>query len=157
MNVNSQIKKYVQENNKWGLISTICTLIGIDRDFSKGKVNDNLQYIESELGNIYEEFDGENLLSGKENLTQDDFSKALFRLEKNFCKERLKDVEKIGIKLYGDKDPTKSSDNKTNNNQKKPQAPQEIVKEKSAVPVIVGGIGIAIIIIGVIVLKKIRG
>lgn len=104
-----KVHKLVIENVEKGdvdaLKSNIGVVINFDKNFSKGYVHENLEYIKRHKINLY---DGsldqtKPLLSNKSEYTDEDFSKAIFYLRKNFCKERLMDVQKIGQDLYKEK------------------------------------------------------
>ena len=103
--VNQLVMEAVRTKDIIGLKSAISTLINYDRNFSRGYVESNLEYIKRNGINIFEEFNHQKLISNKSSnqYTEKDFSDAIFYLEKNFCNERLEDVKKIGKVLYKEK------------------------------------------------------
>ena len=95
------IKKAIAEKDIIALREMVSSIIFVDRNFSKNRFYDILNYVNSKL-NIMDEcgLKGELISDTKTNYSQDDFSKALHLLENNFCYERIEDVKKIGRKLY---------------------------------------------------------
>lgn len=73
------------------------------RDFSDGKFDEAIRYIKANGIELKEAYNAKEPLvsEGKSELTDDDFSEAVYRLKNNFCDERIRDVKKIGKALYG--------------------------------------------------------
>lgn len=105
--INNTIKEILSDNDitdarkKEKLRETICTIIYFDKDFSSGQVKENLKYVEEKI-NIKENYNNKELFSDAK-ITEYIFSDAVLALQENFCDERLRDVEKLGKKLYGEK------------------------------------------------------
>lgn len=109
-NINRTIKKILEDHNmdeerkKRKLRETICTIIYLDRDFSKGQVNANFKYVQKQI-DIREKYNEGKLFSRIVDAEKVDgiFREAVFELQENFCDERLRDVERLGKRLYGEK------------------------------------------------------
>lgn len=72
------------------------------RDFSDGEFDEVLKYVLRSGINIMDDhLDGELVSDGKSSFVKSDFTKAVFMLKENFCKERIEDVKKIGKAVYG--------------------------------------------------------
>lgn len=72
------------------------------RDFSDGEFDRIVEYVESKGIELKDSTlaDGPTISSQKSEFTDDDFSRAIFELKRNFCDERIDDVKKIGRALY---------------------------------------------------------
>ena len=69
-------------------------------DLSDGDLFENIKYVESHGIKIKDDkLIGKTISSQKSEFTDDDFSRAVFELKRNFCDERIQDVKNIGEKL----------------------------------------------------------
>ena len=74
------------------------------KDFSNGEFDDAVNYFNIKVPNFMDkEVKGSLISDGKTTYSEDDFADAIFMLKKNFCKERIADVKKIGKAVYGRK------------------------------------------------------
>ena len=72
------------------------------KDFSNGEFDEAVAYFSSKVPGFMDNHLVGNLISSeKTNYSEDDFADAIFMLKKNFCKERIEDVKKIGKAVYG--------------------------------------------------------
>ncbi|MPQ43551.1 hypothetical protein [Clostridium tarantellae] len=168
---NSLVKECIEKSDIPALRNSICTIIYSDRNFSKGDFKNTLNYVVNKCGikGIYEPFNSEIdsiQLKKDGNYSEDDFAEAVYELEKNFCKERIDFVEKIGRSLYGismqnvnSKNVIKGEDE--NNGKKsvvqKNSASTQIKASKDKKNLAIG-IGIAVVVIGVayLIISKIN-
>ena len=74
------------------------------RDFSDGEFDRIVKYVESNGISLMDDgIEGNPTISSQKDVfSDDDFSRAVFELKRNFCKERIDDVKKIGKTLYKD-------------------------------------------------------
>jgi hypothetical protein len=94
----------VKSKNLSKIREALGTICYTSRDFRSGAFDAHLKYVLDSGIDIFEEYNGEPLISEKkklEDMNDDDFSEAVFELKENFCKERINDVKKIGKYLYG--------------------------------------------------------
>ena len=95
------IEQKIADNDVSSLRESIGNICYIDRDFSSGEFDEVLRYVESKGIKLKDDtLDGELISDGKTAYTDEDFARAVFMLKKNFCKERIADVKKIGRALY---------------------------------------------------------
>lgn len=73
-------------------------------DFSDGDFDRTVEYVESKIIGLKDEklMGNPTISSRKSEFTDDDFSRAIFELKRNFCDERIDDVKKIGRALHKD-------------------------------------------------------
>lgn len=83
-----------------GLRESVCNICYIDRDFSKGEFRDAVRYIDKKIDIKDPHLIGKLVSEGKTSYTDEDFARSIFELKRNFCEERIRDVEKIGRTLY---------------------------------------------------------
>ncbi|SFC99699.1 hypothetical protein [Clostridium uliginosum] len=102
---NQLVKECIANKDIMGLKGALVGIIFSNRSFSNGEFDNTLERITSKGINIYEKFDGEdivcNTIKGR-SFTEDDFAEAVYYLKVNFCQERIKDVKKISKKIYID-------------------------------------------------------
>lgn len=147
MEKNAIIEKAIAEKDITVLRESVASLILIDRNFSKSSFYDMLNYVNSKL-NIMDKcgLKGELISELKKEYSKDDFVKALYLLENNFCNERIEDVKKIGRTLY----PIQKHTSKGESQPKKAIHHQN---KKSMLPIIMLGIlvvGILLIWVGLL-------
>lgn len=83
------------------LRESLGNLIYVDRSLKT--FDKALKDVQSKI-NIMEDYNNKPLISEQkklEDMTDSDFSAAIYWLKENFCKERINDVKKIGKYLYG--------------------------------------------------------
>ena len=108
--VSGVVKKYTEQKNVRALRSALGTMIYTDKDFSKGYVKSNINYITKHGIEIWEDFDPSIPLfleNKKDGFDENDFVDSIVNLEKNFSKKRLHEVEVIGKAVYGGKNKAK--------------------------------------------------
>lgn len=100
-----EIEKGIETKDIRGLREAIGTLIYANRDFSKGIFDEVVQYVEDKGIKLKDDslVGGPIISATKNSYTNDDFSRAVFELKRNFCDERIEDVKTIGRALYGKK------------------------------------------------------
>ena len=143
------IERGIANNDIVGLREAIGSICYTSRDFSSGEFDEVLRYVESKGIKLKDDtLDGELISDGKTAYTDEDFARAVFMLKKNFCKERIADVKKIGKALYKKTAPVsvKSSQTGTSPNVKRHREESNLGK---ILPV---AIGAAIILIAIIIL-----
>lgn len=140
------------------------------KDFSNGEFDDAVNYFNIKVPNFIDKHLVGNLISSeKTNYSEDDFADAIFMLKKNFCKERIADVKKIGRAVYGQKKPvsppspprpqTPPVPRYTPGNRPNPQSHRKTSSRQSQsdlnwLPVAIGAIAVIGIIILIINLLK---
>ena len=144
-----EIEKGIADNDIERIREAIGNICYTSRDFSSGEFDEVLRYVESKGIKLkVDALDGEFISDGKTAYTDEDFARAVFMLKKNFCKERIADVKKIGKALYKKTAPVsvKSSQTGTSPNVKRHREESNLGK---ILPV---AIGAAIILIAIIIL-----
>lgn len=144
----------IEEGVKAGDINKIRTALGnicyTSRNFSNGEFDTNLEYVLQQGIEIFEQYDGKKLLSDEnKNLSDEDFSDAVFQLQENFCRQRIDDVKNIGMRLYqtdsaGINENEQNTDINNDHNE---------IKNRNLY-IAIGIILVIIIICGIIILKK---
>ena len=95
------IEKGIAENDVNGLRESIGSICYTCRDFSDGEFDEVVEYVVSKGISLFDPIlNGELVSFGKDTFTDEDFARAVFELKRNFCKERIADVKKIGATLY---------------------------------------------------------
>lgn len=103
---NKLVKECIENNDIDGLKGAFVGIIFSDRSFSKGYFDNTVNYIVSMPieSKLYDKFNEKELLSNtikNRRFTDDDFEAAVYKLEENFCQERINDVKKISKGIYG--------------------------------------------------------
>ena len=96
---------------------------------------------------------GELVSFGKDTFTDEDFARAVFELKRNFCKERIADVKKIGTTLY--KKAPASSNAKETGTSPNAECHQTINTNKLKIAGLVA-VGVAIVAVAVIVILSLK-
>lgn len=95
------IEKALLENDVNRLREAMGDICYTNRSFSDGEFDQVLDYIGSKGIDIFDsQLNGKLISEGKTEYSDDDFARAVYELKKNFCKERVNDVKKIGKILY---------------------------------------------------------
>lgn len=95
------IEKGIMENDVASLRESVGSICYTCRDFSNGEFDEAVAYVMSKGIKLLDDALVGTLVSvGKDSYTDADFARAVFELKRNFCKERIKDVKRIGIALY---------------------------------------------------------
>lgn len=96
------IEQSLTNNNTDKLREYVASIFYNSRDNLNGEIDAMLGYIEVRGIKIKDDkLNGKLISDGKDTYTDEDFKKAVYELEKNFCGERINDVKKIGKALYG--------------------------------------------------------
>lgn len=96
------IEQALTNNNTDKLREYVASIFYNSRDNLNGEIDAMLGYIEARGIKIKDDkLNGKLISDGKDTYTDEDFKKAVYELEKNFCGERINDVKKIGKALYG--------------------------------------------------------
>jgi len=101
---NNLVKECMKNEDIMGLRGALIGIILGDRTLSNEKLDNTLNFIASKNINIYEKFDGGDIVFNtveNRNFTEENYSEAIFNLKSNFCKERITDVKNISKELYG--------------------------------------------------------
>lgn len=148
------IERGILQNDVKALRESIGSICYTCRDFSNGEFDEVVKYVlEKGIKLMDDTLVGELVSSGKATYTDEDFARAIFELKKNFCKERIADVKKIGTTLYRKKEEPKSQTVGTSPNVQSHQAPNN-AKLKVAGLVAAGLAVVAVAVILVILFKK---
>lgn len=99
------IENGIAKNDVKALREAIGSICYTNRDFSNGEFFEVVKYVESKGIQLKDaELIGcPTVSSQKSEFTDEDFTKAIFELKRNFCDARIQDVKTIGEKLYGKK------------------------------------------------------
>lgn len=100
------VEKGIANNDVKSLREAIGSICYTNRDFSNSEFFEVVRYVESNGIKLKDDtlVGAEPVSKIKTEFDEDDFTRAVFELKRNFCDERIKDVETIGKKLYGKKD-----------------------------------------------------
>lgn len=95
------IEKGIMENDVASLRESVGSICYTCRDFSNGEFDEAVAYVMSKGIKLLDDaLVGTLVSAGKDSYTDADFARAVFELKRNFCKERIEDVKRIGIALY---------------------------------------------------------
>ena len=95
------IEKGIQEKDIKRLREDIGSICYTCRNFSDGEFDEVVEYVVSKGVSLFDStLNGDLVSFGKDIFTDEDFARAVFELKRNFCKERIADVKKIGTTLY---------------------------------------------------------
>ena len=94
-----------------GLREAIANICYTNRDLSNGEFFEAIKYVESKGIKLKDDkLVGRPTVSSQKNeFTDEDYARAIFELKKNFCDERIEDVQIIGKALYGKNNQKKNS------------------------------------------------
>ena len=124
------VEKGIANNDIKALREAIGSICYTNRDFSNGEFFEVVSYVESKGIKLKDDtlLGAEPVSKIKSEFNEDDFTRAVFELKRNFCDERIKDVETIGKKLYE----KKVTQNEASTNRVEKQT-QERVSQKQTV------------------------
>lgn len=146
------IEKGIANKDVKRLREAIGNICYTNRDLSNGEFFEAIKYVEDKGIELKDEklIGRPTISSQKEEFTDDDYSRAVFELKKNFCDDRIKDVQTIGKKLYG----KKTTPNPSNQVGKVPNQESHQHSQKS---VVIGGlVAVAIVLILILILLKLK-
>lgn len=105
---NRLVEEYLNKNDIKSVRDAIGTIIYTDMAFKTPDFQDEVDYVVKERGikELMQEFNPvpqlkSELIKEGVNISDDDFAVSIANLKRNFCKERIEDVKKIGRHLYG--------------------------------------------------------
>ena len=106
MKLYQKIENEISIGDIYALRQAVGSICYTSRDFSSSDFDEAVAYFSSKVpGFMDDHLDGELVSDGKSSFVKSDFTKAVFMLKENFCKERIADVKKIGRAVYGQKKP----------------------------------------------------
>ena len=104
---NRLVEECIKKEDIRGLAGALVAIIFSDKKFKSGDFDSTLDYLRRTNKDIYDklftQYDKKELYYKKGDCDQKIFRDAVFKLEKNFCRERINDVKKISKELYGAK------------------------------------------------------
>ena len=104
MKIYQKIENEISIGDIYALRQAVGSICYTSRDFSSSDFDEAVAYFSSKVpGFMDDHLDGELVSDGKSSFVKSDFTKAVFMLKENFCKERIADVKKIGRAVYGQK------------------------------------------------------
>ena len=152
----------IERNIELGDVGAIREAIGsicyTNRDFSSGEFDEVIAYVESRGIRLKDDkLTGKPPISTQKDVfTDDDYSRAIYELKKNFCDERIEDVKTIGKALYSNnkvkEDHTEEKTVKTEGKDPNAKSHQTTQPNKTLIIVLVAGI--VLIIIGIVIVIK---
>lgn len=97
------IEEAIAQNDIATLREAVGSICYSSRDFSSGEFDEVVRYIESKGIKLKDDtlIGPPTISSQKNTFSEEDFTRAVFELKKNFCDERIMDVKHIGRTLYG--------------------------------------------------------
>lgn len=165
------IESGIANNDIKALREAIGSICYTNRDFSNGEFFEVVKYVESKGIKLKDDkLQGNPTISSlKSEFNDEDFARAVFELKKNFCDERIRDVEAIGKKLYGKSvvQTTRPESVKSKESVKEGrQAPQRLDsgtlpnlqshRSENTKQIVIGAVAIvAVVVIAYIILSKI--
>lgn len=148
------IEKGIQEKDIKGLRESIGSICYTCRDFSDGEFDEVVEYVMSKGISLFDStLNGELVSTGKSTFTDEDFARAVFEFKRNFCKERIADVKKIGTALY--KKAPISSNTKGTGTSPNAECHQTTKLNKLKIAGLVAA-GVAIVAVAVIVILSLK-
>ena len=123
------VEKGIANNDIKALREAIGSICYTNRDFSNGEFFEVVSYVESKGIKLKDDtlLGDEPVSRIKLEFDEDDFTRAVFELKRNFCDERIKDVEIIGKKLYG----KKNSQNDISTNRVLQQTQEKVIRKET--------------------------
>lgn len=162
---NNLVKECVKNQDIMGLRGALIGTILGDRTLSNGKLDNTLNFISSKNINIYEKFDGGDIVFNtveNRNFTEENYSEAIFNLKSNFCKERIADVKNISKELYGsyfkkEENESRADENGANLGKKQMSHSREVnqTKESNSIKIVTGIAVVAAIALAVGIAMKV--
>ena len=143
------IENGIANDDVKSLREAIGSMCYINRDFSNTEFFEVIKYVESKGIKLKDKtLIGNTISSQKSEFSDEDFAKAIFELKRNFCDDRIKDVETIGKKLYGKKTTPIKTAKPTS---QAGTSPNQESQQHSQMPVVIGGL-VAVIVILILIL-----
>jgi len=103
-NPHESLDKYIKNNDINRLRENLGYLYHFADEISNKEIREDINYVASKTNKLFEKFDPSHplILDNKKlkDITDDDLEEAVYWLMKNFCKERIKEVEKIRKQLH---------------------------------------------------------
>lgn len=150
-----EIDKGIESKDVKRLREAIGNICYTNRDLSNGEFFQAIKYVEenSEIKLKDDNLIGRPTISSQKNeFTDEDYARAVFELKKNFCDERIKDVETIGKKLYGKKTTPIKMAKPANQAGKDPNQESHQQKKFNATIIAISGL-VALIVILILILR----
>ena len=150
------IEKGIADGDVERLREAIGNICYTNRDLSNGEFFEAVKYVEDNKIELKDKklIGRPTISSQKEEFTDDDYSRAVFELKKNFCDERIKDVQTIGKKLYGKKTTPITTTKPSNQAGKDPNQESHQRSQKSVV--ISGLVAVVIVLVLILILLKLK-
>lgn len=150
------IEKGIANHDIEGLREAIGSICYTNRTLSNGEFFEAITYVEKKGIKLKDDkLIGEPIISDqKKEFTDDDYARAVFELKKNFCDERIKDVQTIGKKLYGKKTTPITTTKPSNPAGKVPN--QECHQRSQKSVVISGLVAVVIVLVLILILLKLK-
>ena len=143
------IENGIANDDVKSLREAIGSMCYINRDFSNTEFFEVIKYVESKGIKLKDKtLIGNTISSQQSEFSGEDFAKAIFELKRNFCDDRIKDVETIGKKLYGKKTTPIKTAKPTS---QAGTSPNQESHQRSQMPVVIGGL-VAVIVILILIL-----
>ena len=104
---NNLLRETIENKDESAVRGALVAVILSDSSFRKGVIYDAIKYAEENGINVYQEHDSTIVLN--ENALEwnsEYFGKVSNQLRRNFSKERLSHLEKVGKKVYATQSPT---------------------------------------------------
>jgi hypothetical protein len=140
------IEKGIMENDVESLRESVGSICYTCRDFSNGEFDEVVAYVMSKGIKLLDDaLVGTLVSAGKDSYTDADFARAVFELKRNFCKERIENVKRIGIALY-----RKQENNEIPPAQENDARPKEQRHQAEMIKMGLVAIGLAVLVIAAV-------
>ena len=98
---NNLLKETVEKKDNYAVRGALVALILTDSSFGKGVVYQAIKYAEDNGVGVYQEHDSSiELIENSMEWNEEYFAKVANQLRRNFSKERLSHLERVGKKVY---------------------------------------------------------
>jgi len=98
---NNLLKETVEQKDSYAVRGALVALILTDSSFKKGVVYQAIKYAEENGVIVYQEHDSTiELIENSAEWSDEYFAKVANQLRRNFSKERISHLEKVGKKVY---------------------------------------------------------
>lgn len=160
---NNLLKETVEKKDNYAVRGALVALILTDSSFEKGVVYQAIKYAEDNGVCVYQEHDSSiELLENSTGWNEEYFAKVANQLRRNFSKERLSHLEKVGKKVYVTHTPiignkttstprvnvqTNRTSQHTTTRTIKPEPKKNFLTGRQALAIAAAGIAVAAIII----------
>lgn len=147
------IENDIAQNNIKSLREKIGSLCYTSRSFSSSEFDEVVSYvIQKGIALKDEKLVGSLISEGKETYTDEDFTRAVFELKRNFCDERINDVKKIGRSLYKKSEPKAIDSSTAHRNKDTGTIPNVQSHRESKAKLLWAAIPVAAVIILIVIL-----